>query len=378
MKIDFKIFIKYAVVWLSWTIIDLTSLYFFVDILKIYLYLWITLSFLLAVLNNFLFNKLWTFRDKSIKYKRQFIKFLIVSIIWFILTLFFMYIFVDLIKIYYLYAKIMTSMIVILWNFLWNKYWTFKNNSNILIQEKKDFDTYISIIIPAYNEEKRILITINKIVWYLTKEKYIYEIIIVNDWSIDDTEKIIYDLISKNNNIKLISYKTNTWKWYAVKCWMMNWIGKYLLFLDADNSTPIEELKKLIQYVDDYDIVIWSRYLDKSNIIIKQSKLRFFISRIWNFLISAFLIDWILDTQCWFKLFKHNVAKHICKFQKVKWFWFDMELLFIANLLWYKIKETPVNWINDTKSKFSPIKHSIKTFFELIYIKLNYFFDWYK
>lgn len=377
IKINLKIFIKYGIVWLSWTAIDIWSLYIFVDLLGINLYIWVTLSFILAVINNFLLNKIWTFRDKSIKYKRQFAKFFIVSIIWFSLTMACMYVLVDILQIYYIYSKIITSIIVVLWNFLWNKYWTFKSKMKLDITQKDDFDIFLSVIIPAYNEEKRIIDTLNKVIKYLSNKDYNYEIIIINDWSKDKTN----DIINKSFNddrIKTISYNNNMWKWYAVKQWMLAGTWKYLLFMDADNSTPIEELDKLLYYKDEYDVIIWSRYMKNSNIIIKQSKFRIAISRVWNFIISLFLIDWITDTQCGFKLFQHNVAKNIFKFQKINWFWFDMEILFIAWIQWIKIKEVPVNWLNDFNSKLSPLKHSVKTLLELVYIKLNYFFDWYK
>ncbi|NDK08396.1 glycosyltransferase [Candidatus Gracilibacteria bacterium] len=377
IKINLKIFIKYGIVGLSGTAIDIGSLYIFVDLLGINLYIGVTLSFILAVINNFLLNKIWTFRDKSIKYKRQFAKFFIVSIIGFSLTMACMYVLVDILQIYYIYSKIITSIIVVLWNFLGNKYWTFKSKMKLDITQKDDFDIFLSVIIPAYNEEKRIIDTLNKVIKYLSNKDYNYEIIIINDGSKDKTN----DIINKSFNddrIKTISYNNNMGKGYAVKQGMLAGTGKYLLFMDADNSTPIEELDKLLYYKDEYDVIIGSRYMKNSNIIIKQSKFRIAISRVGNFIISLFLIDGITDTQCGFKLFQHNVAKNIFKFQKINGFGFDMEILFIAGIQGIKIKEVPVNWLNDFNSKLSPLKHSVKTLLELVYIKLNYFFDGYK
>ncbi len=367
--------IKFLIVWVSSTIVDVVFLYIFVDILGFYLFVWVTLSFLLAVINWFTWNKLWTFKNKSIKYKRQFTKFLFVSIWWFILTLSFMYIFTILLWIYYIISKLITSIIVVTWNFLWNKYWTFKIKNNVFVN-KKDFKIKYSIIIPAFNEEKRLPDTLKKVDKYFKNKKFNYEIIVIDDGSSDNTIPKTKKL--KLKNLEILKNKKNKWKWYSVKKWVLNANWKYILFTDADNSTPIEELDNLKKYIKNYDIVIWSRYCKNSNIKIKQNKLRQKIWKIWNLIIKYFLIDWINDTQCWFKLFKHNVAKRVFQVQKINGFWFDMEILLAWKSMWFKIKEVPISWYNSNFSRVRPIRDSIKTFFELLFIKINYWFDWYK
>lgn len=370
-----KKILKFLLVWTSSTLIDITFLYIFVDILKLKLFLWIVLSFLLAVINWYIWNKFWTFRDNSIKYKRQFIKFLFVSIVWLFLTILFMYLFSIVLWIYYLIAKFITSFIVVIWNFLWNKYWTFKTK-NIIYEDKRDFLIKYSIIIPAYNEEKRLPDTLKKINLFFKEKNETYEILVIDDWSIDNTIKTIKNLSIKN--LKVLENIKNRWKWYSVKHWVKEANWQYILFTDADNSTPIYELDKLERYINNFDIVIWSRYCENSNIKIKQSKLRQKIWRIWNKIIQLFLIDWIKDTQCWFKLFKHNVAKKIFSLQKIDWFWFDMEILLAGKSMWYGIKEVAVEWYNSDFSRVRPIRDALKTLMELIFIKINYWFDWYK
>lgn len=118
--------IKFLIVWVSSTLVDVWFLFVFVDFFEIPLFFWIILSFLLAVLNWFIWNKFWTFRDKSVKYKRQFTKFLFVSTGGLLLTLCFMYFFTSILSIHYIISKLLTSAIVVVWNFLLNKYWTFK------------------------------------------------------------------------------------------------------------------------------------------------------------------------------------------------------------------------------------------------------------
>lgn len=374
IKNNLKI-IKFLIVWVTSTLIDVVFLYIFVDILNIHLFIWVIFSFLLAVINWFIWNKFWTFRDKSIKYKRQFTKFLFVSIWGLSLTLWFMYLFAILFWIYYLLAKILTSILVVLWNFLWNKYWTFKIKNNSF-KEKNNFDIKYSIIIPAYNEENRITETLKKISIFFSNKKHRYEILVIDDWSIDNTIKVLKKI--HIDNLKILKNKKNKWKWYSVKHWILKAKWKYILFTDADNSTPIQELKKLEKYIDDFDIVIWSRYCENARVKIKQTKLRQKIWRIWNKIIQYFLLDWIADTQCWFKLFKHNVAKKLFSLQKINWFWFDMEILLAWKSMWYKIKEVPVDWYNSEFSRVRPIRDSFKTLMELVFIKINYWFDWYK
>lgn len=367
--------LKFLIVGVTSTLIDVGFLYIFVDVFSIPLFLSVVFSFILSVINGFLWNKIWTFKDKSIRYKRQFTKFLFVSFWWLILTIIFMYIFTIFIWIYYVISKIFTSFIVVIWNFLLNKYWTFKIQRK-KYEKKKKFELKYSIIIPAYNEEKRLPDTLKKINKFLEKKDYNYEIIIVDDCSSDKTIKKVKKL--NISNLYILKNKKNKWKWYSVKRWILEAKWKYILFTDADNSTPIEELDNLWKYKDKYDIVIGSRYCKNAKIKQKQTKLRQKIWKIWNLIIRYFLIDDIKDTQCGFKLFNHNVAKKIFPLQKINGFWFDMEIILAANSMGYTIKEVPVSWYNSEFSRVRPIRDSFKTLLELIFIKINYWFDWYK
>jgi len=370
-----KKLIKFLFVWISSTLVDLWFLYFFVEVLEIKLFISIVLSFILAVINGFTWNKIWTFSDKSIRYKRQFTKFLFVSIGGLILTLSFMFIFHVIFGIYYILAKLITSVIVVVWNFLWNKYWTFslKNITNI---EKQNFHIKYSVIIPAYNENERIWNTLKQITKYFQKWNTTYEIILVDDGSIDSTVEFVRSLWI--HNLLIVENRKNKWKWYSVKQGVLASQWKYILFTDADNSTPIEELENLKMYIEDYPIVIWSRYCNNAKVQIEQSWFRKKIWRIWNKIIQYFLLEWIADTQCWFKLFQYNVAKKVFWLQKINGFWFDMEILLAGKSMWYAIKEVPVSWYNSELSRVRPIRDSLKTFCELIFIKINYWFDWYK
>ena len=231
----------------------------------------------------------------------------------------------------------------------------------------------LSIIIPAYNEENRIKNTLIIINEFLKEKKTNAEIIVVNDGSTDTTHEITKKLQHKIPNLELINLEKNHGKGFAIKKGVKESKGKFILFTDADNSTPIEEFEKLMHKMNESksNIAIGSRYLRDSNIKIKQPLYRRLLGRIGNFLIRLLLIKKIKDTQCGFKLFERNAAKKIFPLQKIKRFAFDMETLVIAKNLNYKIIEVPVSWFNSPESRIRPIKDALRTFRDLIYIKLN-------
>lgn len=353
------------------TFIDIGGLFVFVNYFKLPVLLAATFSFLLAVTNNYIFNKKWTFKSASSNNRKLFIKFLIVHLVGLSINLLGMFILVNLFALWYIFAKVFVTVFVLSWNFLANKLWTFrvKNIKNINLQN----DFYLSIIIPAFNEEIRIGKTIKAIQDYLIKKNLLAEIIVVNDGSKDQTDLTVKSCFG--NNIHLISLLKNQGKGFAIKKGIERARGKYILFTDADNSTPIEEFDKFLSIIkndaENFDILMGSRYLNRSAVLIKQSKYRIFISRLGNFFIQLFLLDGVKDTQCGFKLFKNPVAKEIFSFQKVKRFGFDIEAIVVAKNLGYTFIEIPVAWMNAEGSRLRPIKDVLITAKDLIYIKLN-------
>lgn len=369
---EFRQFFKYCLVGVSGTAIDLGALYLLVEYAGLPVIPAAILSFLLAVTNNFIFNKTWTFKNKSKNYRKLYIKFLIVATVGLGLTVSFMHLFVNVFEIWYMLAKLMTSAIVLTWNFLGNKLWTFRLRlAELLHPEKHDFE--LSIIVPAYNEECRIGKTLEAISKYIADKKLSAEIIVIDDGSKDDTAKIVQKHAQKTPHMSLVAYEKNRGKGYAVRRGVEASKGKYILFTDADNSTPIEEYENLRRALDKEhaQIAIGSRYVAGSMVKIKQPKYRIFISRFGNSVIRAFLIDGIKDTQCGFKLFNGKAAREIFSLQKVSRFGFDMEALVIARNLDYKIIEVPVSWYNSADSRVRPLKDGLITLKDLIFIKLN-------
>jgi glycosyltransferase involved in cell wall biosynthesis len=282
-----------------------------------------------------------------------------------------MYIFVNIIGIWYILAKLITSSIVLIWNFLGNKLWTFTNKSHINLEFNAVYD--YSILIPAFNEENRIKNTINSVFAYIKENQLSAEVIVINDGSKDKTSFLIKELQKTNQNLVLIDLLENNGKGNAIKEGIMSSKSNFVLFLDADGSTPIHELKSLKEKLisSNSEIAIGSRYLNGSKVGVRQPLYRVLLGRIGNQLIQLFLIENIKDTQCGFKLFRTPVAKQIFSMQKIKRFAFDMEALLIAKNLGYSIVEVPVIWNDSPQSRFRPILDAVRTLRDLVIIKLN-------
>jgi dolichyl-phosphate beta-glucosyltransferase len=236
----------------------------------------------------------------------------------------------------------------------------------------------ISIVIPSYNEEKRIGKTLEKVQSFLNKENYDYEILVVNDGSKDKTEEIVKDFSEKNSRIKLVNNPGNKGKGYTVKNGMTAAKKEWVLFSDADLSTPIGELRKFKKYTKNYDIIFGSRAMKESHIVVKQPWYRRLPGKIFPILVQLLVLRGIKDTQCGFKMFRKKYVNEILARQTIDGFAFDAELLFIAKQLGLKLKEVPVIWKNDMDSKLDPIKNSITMFLELLQVRMNAFKGKYK
>jgi len=227
----------------------------------------------------------------------------------------------------------------------------------------------LSVVIPAYNEEKRIEPTLKKVINYLDRHFDKYEIIVVDDCSTDDTNKIISRY--EHDHVRVLRNETNKGKGYSVNCGILNAKYSLVLFSDSDLATPIEELGKFMEYIDDYDIIIASRNLKESRIKVKQPAHRQLIGKSFPLFVNLIALRGFKDTQCGFKLFKTAIARRIASLQTLERFSFDVEILFIAKKLGYKIKEAPVSWIDKEGSKVNPIKDSIKMLIDLFRIRYN-------
>jgi len=232
---------------------------------------------------------------------------------------------------------------------------------------------YLSVIIPAYNEEKRLPKTLEEIDKYLRKQDYDYEILVVNDGSKDKTVEIAKGLISKIKNLIVTGYKKNQGKGYAVRFGMLEAKGDYRLFTDADNSTSIDHVEKIWpEFKKGFDIIIGSRDIKGAVSDPPQPWIRKLILGEGFKLYRKIIIGlWETeDTQCGFKCFTKKATEKIFQKCRINRFAFDPEILVIAKKLGYEIKEIPIYWKNDPESKVK-FKSIIKMALDLIKIRLN-------
>jgi dolichyl-phosphate beta-glucosyltransferase len=230
---------------------------------------------------------------------------------------------------------------------------------------------YLSIIIPAYNEERRIVRTLSETFDYLEAQKYESEVLVVNDGSSDRTAEKA--LAFESRGLRLIENPGNRGKGYSVRNGMLQAKGEILLFYDADLATPTSEIVKVISPIaeDRYDVVFGSRALNRSLIGTHQSALREKIGQTGNLIQYLFTGLEFKDTQCGFKAFRDKAARSVFPLQRVNGFGFDPEILYIAQKQGWRLLETPVRWNHVEGSKINPIGSPIKALFEVMTIRVN-------
>lgn len=234
----------------------------------------------------------------------------------------------------------------------------------------------LTIVIPVFNEAKKIEATINEVTGYLSRKGYSYELIIVDDGSEDDTLDVIkrYKALNSNGNIRILENSPNRGKGFVVRKGIIEATGDYILFMDADNSTRIFELERMLPcFEEGYDVIIGSRRLKNvpSDIVISQPSSRHILGEIYIYISRLFFKISVRDYNCGFKMFKNNVAKKIFSKQMMDDWSFDLETLFLVEKYCFKIKEVPVNWKHYEDSKVRPVLDGIKSFISILKIKAN-------
>ncbi len=227
----------------------------------------------------------------------------------------------------------------------------------------------ISVVIPAYNEESRIPQTLEAVSEYLGG-RYDYEIIVVDDGSADATAEICARFLESGGKGSVIKNSRNRGKGYSVRRGMQQADGEFILFSDADLSTPIREVEKLLRAVEEgADIAVGSRGLPESDVRVHQQFPRESMGKCFNILVRLVAVRGIMDTQCGFKLFRRECAREIFKMAALEKFSFDVEVLFIARRMGFKIKEVPVTWVNSEASRVNVMTDPFRMFFDVFYIR---------
>src|SRR3989338_3107273 len=225
----------------------------------------------------------------------------------------------------------------------------------------------ITIVIPAYNEEKRIIPTLKSIVSYFSAKKIPHEIIISDDGSSDNTVKIVTDLKTSYPQISVFSLNKNSGKGKAVREGMIRGKGDYTLFMDADSSTSIEEFEKFIPLIyQSKDILMGTRKSKGARIIVHQSFVREFFGKGFTWFSNIMTGSGVSDFTCGFKCFSRKAVNDIFKKALIDDWSFDAEILFLAKRMGYEIIEVPVKWKNDRATKVRLVHDIIHSFKGLV------------
>ena len=253
------------------------------------------------------------------------------------------------------------------------------HNGNRSSEEQKCYSATLksaqpkfSIIIPAYNEHRRIGDTLRRILDYMHQQNWSAEVVAVDDGSRDDTAQIISTYAAQNSEVRLVSNPGNQGKGYAVRNGMLNARGEYLLFTDADLSSPLSEAPKLFAALDaGADVAIGSRWLDPSLQVQRQPLKRRIYSRTFNLYLRVFLGLPFHDTQCGFKAFTRRAAEAIFPTQQIMRWGFDPEILYIARRKKLKVAEVPVIWSHDERSTIHPLRDGLRMGIEVLKVRGN-------
>jgi glycosyltransferase involved in cell wall biosynthesis len=231
---------------------------------------------------------------------------------------------------------------------------------------------YLSIVIPAYNEGARIERTLERVMTCVEQQGWDAEVLVVDDGSTDSTAQIIQRWMEKYPRLHLIKNEGNRGKGYSVRNGLLQAAGQVVMFTDADLSAPMEEAELLMAAIKDgADVAIGSRWMDKTRQTIHQPLYRRFFGRCFNWVTRTIMGLPFKDTQCGFKAFKRPVAQTIFRLQRIERWGFDPEILFIARKLGYEIREVPVTWGHDERSRMSYLKDGMKMLEEMAVIRGN-------
>jgi dolichyl-phosphate beta-glucosyltransferase len=230
-------------------------------------------------------------------------------------------------------------------------------------QQPTDSPVDLSIVIPAFNEERRLPPTLIDVVDYFDRAETNYEVIVVDDGSTDKTCEVVRKFERVRSCIKLIQLPRNYGKGHAVRLGVLNSRGNRILFADADGSTPIQEVSRLAAALDGgAEIAIGSRALASSETKVETSIHRRLLGRVFNWCVNRILLPDIADTQCGFKMFSRKSAMFLFKHQRSDRFSFDVEILFLARKAHLKITEVAINWTNVPGSKVNLVTDALSMF----------------
>ena len=226
----------------------------------------------------------------------------------------------------------------------------------------------ISVVVPAYNEARRIGPSIESILRFLKGHDRTAEVILVDDGSDDGTRDI-----AGSFSLRIIANEVNRGKGFSVRRGVLEARGKWVLVTDADLSAPIEEMDHLLAAAEaGADVVIGSRAVDRTKIALHQSRFREAGGIFYNWMVQLILGLRIKDTQCGFKLFHREKTRSVFEKQSIYGFGFDPEILFLAIRKGLVVREIPVVWSHDPGSKVRVLRDGVRMFLDLARIRWNW------
>lgn len=228
---------------------------------------------------------------------------------------------------------------------------------------------HISIVIPVYNEERRIVPTLEKITNYFGRCQENYEIIVVDDGSTDATVPVVEKFLQQNNRLKLLKNSANCGKGKTVQTGVLNSQGRWIYFTDADLSTPIEEIELFLKEIQNVDIVIGSRSLRESQIVIHEPLYREILGKAFCAVVRWLCVPGFQDTQCGAKMFQREAALKIFPLLKIHRFAFDVEILYLAQKFQFKVKEIPIQWYYSSDTRVRTFKDGFWMLLDLLKIR---------
>lgn len=231
----------------------------------------------------------------------------------------------------------------------------------------------ISVIIPAYNEQWRLPPTLLDCVDFLDGRGVPYEVIVVDDGSVDGTVEVVKKFARMHPGVKVISIGANRGKGNAVRMGMHAAVGNRRIFIDADGSTPFQEIVRLERALDaGAEVAIGSRAVYSTETKIETRWYRKYLGRSFNACVNALILPGVADTQCGFKMFTAPAASFLFRHQTSSGFSFDVEILYLARRAGLSVAEVPINWINIPGSKVNLILDALRMFRDILDFKLKH------